>query len=65
MEEEKESEEELVDGTLHDCVVDFVYYDRKEDEDLPRERIEAFLATEAGRAFVVERFTHWLNEATS
>ena len=27
-------------GTVDDLVADFLYYDRKEDEDLPREAID-------------------------
>jgi hypothetical protein len=37
---------ELILGTVDDMVADFLYYDRKEDEDLPRGAIEA--AVESG-----------------
>lgn len=35
--------EELILGIVEDLVADFLYYDRKEDEELPRGEIEAAL----------------------
>lgn len=32
---------QLIENTIDDLVSNFLYYDRKEDEDLPREEIEA------------------------
>ncbi len=32
---------ELILGHVQDLVADFLYYDRKEDEDLPRGQIQA------------------------
>jgi hypothetical protein len=37
---------EKILGTVGDLVSDFLYYDRKEDEDLPRGEIEAAIKTE-------------------
>jgi hypothetical protein len=34
------TQEELILGTVEDLVADFLYYDRKEDEELPRGAIE-------------------------
>lgn len=48
---------EIIESTLDDLVSDFLYYDRKEDEELPRGEVEA--AIEAGEITVdeiVERF---------
>jgi hypothetical protein len=45
-------------GTVESMIADFLYYDRKEDEDLPRGEIEA--AVEAGEVTVdqiVEQFS--------
>ena len=39
-----ESLKQLILGTLEDMVADFLYYDRKEDEDLPRGAIEEAVA---------------------
>jgi hypothetical protein len=39
-----ESLKQLILGTVEDMVADFLYYDRKEDEDLPRGAIEEAVA---------------------
>jgi hypothetical protein len=39
-----ESLKQLILGTVEDTVADFLYYDRKEDEDLPRGAIEEAVA---------------------
>lgn len=33
----------LLKATISDVVADFIYYDRKEDEDLPRDAIEEMI----------------------
>ena len=42
----------LIMATIRDLVADFVYYDRKEDQDLPRESIES--AIQSGEVTVDE-----------
>ena len=37
---------EMILGTVSDLVTDLLYYDRKEDEDLPRGAIEKAIETE-------------------
>lgn len=52
-----------IETTLDDLVSNFLYYDRKEDEELPRGEIEAAVA--AGEITVdemVERFAKGLNK---
>jgi len=44
MQPDERSTRELVLGAAEDLVVDFLYYDRKEDEDLPRGAIEAAIS---------------------
>lgn len=41
---DKDEWREKVLCTLDDCVTNFLYYDRKEDEDLPRGKIEEMIA---------------------
>ena len=36
---------QLILDTVSDLVANFMYYDRKEDEDLPREQIEEAIAS--------------------
>lgn len=53
---------ETIQNVIADMVSDFLYYDRKEDEDLPRGAIEE--AIEAGEITlreIVETFTNELN----
>jgi len=48
---------ELILNTVKDLVGDFLYYDRKEDEDLPRGAIEtAVLTNEMQIEDMVEQF---------
>lgn len=59
--EKKKTRREIVLDTVEDLVRDFLYYDRKEDEDLPRDEIEA--AIEAGEITadeIVEAFKRHL-----
>lgn len=52
--------------TVDDLVADFLYYDRKEDEDLPRGAIEeAIKAREISPEDIVARFSAKLFEALS
>jgi hypothetical protein len=37
--------EDVIKNTIEDLVSDFLYYDRKEDEDLPRGVIEGSIAS--------------------
>ena len=55
---------ERILGTVDDLVADFLYYDRKEDENLPRGAIEAaILEGEITPELIAERFTFGLMEA--
>ena len=50
--------------TIEDLVVDFLYYDRKEDEDLPRGVIEkAILNREISIEEILEKFRQELVKA--
>jgi hypothetical protein len=51
---------------VEDLVVDFLYYDRKEDEDLPMGAIEQALASgEITKQEIVDRFDKKLDECLS
>jgi len=57
---------ETIQNVIADMVSDFLYYDRKEDEDLPRGSIEE--AIEAGEITlreIVETFTNELSRGLS
>jgi Ca2+-binding EF-hand superfamily protein len=48
---------QIIETTIDDLVSNFLYYDRKEDEDLPRGEIEAAVAAgEITKDEIVERF---------
>jgi hypothetical protein len=48
-------------NTVEDLVTDFLYYDRKDDDDLPREAIEeAISAGEITEAEIVAHFAEHL-----
>ena len=52
-----ESRRDTILATVSDLVTNFVYYDRKEDEDLPEGQIEAAIdAGELSIDEIVERF---------
>jgi len=53
---------ENIKATISDLVTDFLYYDRKEDEDLPRGEIEK--AVEAGEISLAEMVDIFHNELT-
>jgi len=54
---------EWIENTVKDLVADLLYYDRKEDEDLPRGAIEeAVSAGEITKAEIVELFSQQLGE---
>lgn len=55
-----ETRRELILLTVKDLVLDFVDYDRKEDEDLPIDEIED--AVEAGEITVAEIWTAFKDE---
>ncbi len=48
---------ELILGTIDELVADFLYYDRKEDEDLPRGAIDD--AVNSGSITVDEMVNHF------
>lgn len=52
MTEPSPSRREIILATMSDLVADFLYYDRKEDQNLPRGEIEA--AIESGEVTVDE-----------
>jgi hypothetical protein len=55
---------ELILATIDDAVTDLIYYDRKEDEDLPRGEIEkAVKAGEITADEIVERFRYGVYKA--
>ena len=57
---------ETVLETVDDLVSDFLYYDRKEDEDLPRGKIEAMVSRgEITVDEIVERFSIEIRKALS
>ncbi len=63
---EPKTRKELIADTIADAVGKFVYYDRKEDEDLPRGVIEA--AIESGEvtvAWIIAEFSHHLRDSLS
>lgn len=54
---------ELILGAVEDLVADFLYYDRKEDEDLPRGAIEAAVqASDPSYHEIVGQFAKSLHE---
>lgn len=54
---------ELIEATVDDLVSNFMYYDRKEDEDLPRGAIEeAIQAGEISVDDIVNLFERHLRE---
>lgn len=54
---------ERIENTVKDLVGDLLYYDRKEDDDLPRGAIEAAVqAGEITKAEIVELFSQQLGE---
>lgn len=56
----------LIEGTISDLVSAFVYYDRKEDEELPRGEIERLLEEGVITAeWIVEKFGEKLREYLS
>lgn len=53
----------MILGAISDLVSDFLYYDRKEDEDLPRGAIEdAVKNGELTKDEIIEKFKNKLNE---
>lgn len=53
----KEERRELVKNTLDDCASNFLYYNRKEDEELPRGAIEEMVSKgEVTIAEIIEWF---------
>lgn len=62
--QEKEKLIELIDGTISDLVSNFLYYDRKEDEELPRGAIES-LVTDGSITveWLIGKFSDHLREA--
>jgi hypothetical protein len=55
-----DEERQLVDDTISDCVARFLYYDRKEDDELPVVRLCAITATDDGLAYVIGCFAQHL-----
>ncbi len=56
------SQKELIFNAVDDLVSDFLYYDRKEDEDLPLETIEkAIRSGEITTKEIVEKFREVLD----
>jgi hypothetical protein len=60
-----DDERKLLDGTISDAVANFLYYDRKEDEDLHLDRLGDLVADDDTRAWIVVRFVHHLMEGMS
>ncbi len=57
---------DVILGVVSDLVSDFMYYDRKEDEDLPRGAIEKALATGALTVDeIVEKFRSEIEKANA
>lgn len=55
---------EKLDAVIHDLVAALVYYDRKEDDDLPRGEIERMIRNgEASVDGIVDVFRQYLAEA--
>tara|TARA_B110000046_G_scaffold172374_1_gene194091 strand:+ start:1779 stop:1961 length:183 start_codon:yes stop_codon:yes gene_type:complete len=57
---------ENIENTIEDLVSDFLYYDRKEDEDLPRGAIQK--AVKDGlitKEQIIKKFAESLNEGLS
>ena len=55
---------DLVDRKLADALTDFLYYDRKEDEELSREDLEVMVETGIITIdWIVDRFEHHLRHA--
>ena len=55
---------ETLENTIKDMVSDLLYYDRKEDEDLPVGAIEKMITDgELTQAEIVERFQEELDKA--
>lgn len=53
----------IIEDNISDLVADFLYYDRKEDEDLPNGQIEEDIASgETSVNEIVELFRHKLEE---
>ncbi len=59
-----DDEKQMILGTVEDLVLNFLYYDRREDEDLPRGAIEEALANQYLTVDeIVEQFRKSLTEA--
>jgi hypothetical protein len=57
MSEREKTRREIIRDTIDDLVSDFLYYDRKEDEDLPRDAVnEAVASGEVTIAELVDWF---------
>lgn len=57
---------ELILGYMRDLAADFLYYDRKEDEDLPLGEIEAAVAAgELSYAEIAEAFRAELEDSSN
>jgi len=57
------ADKQMVLNAIDDMIRNFLYYDRKEDEDLPRGEIERFIEEgELSVEEIVERFTTSLRE---
>jgi hypothetical protein len=66
MEDSNEELKEIIEGTISDLVSGFLYYDRKEDEELPRGEIERLLDEGVITAeWIVEKFAEKLREYLS
>jgi hypothetical protein len=56
-------DKEFLDEMISDTIADFLYYDRKEDENLPRGAIEAaVIAGEITVSEIIEMFRRHLEE---
>lgn len=55
---------EIIEYTIEDLVADFLFYDRKEDEDLPKGAIEtAIKKGEITQGQIVNKFAECLAES--
>ena len=62
-EEERRAQLKILDDTICDSVKNFIYYDRKEDQQLPKGEIERMLE-DGGTSikFIIRRFTEELKK---
>ncbi len=59
-----ETTKSIIEDTVKDAVTNFMYYDRKEDQELPVGAIEESIRSGAvSTDWIVDRFRYWLQNS--